>query len=358
MASNRSSRDRVAIVGGGAFGVTAAIELGKQGYNIDLFEEKPDLLGGTSGHNNLRLHRGYHYPRSPMTVEQVLQSVDEFTSLYYDAVVTDIPHYIGISANDSNTSPEQYVQFCDSYGLPFRIVNPGFFNEAQVDLVVRILESSVDVNIWRSSCYRLLAKSNVRVFVSSRPSTAQLMDYKTVVLATHWAINQMGPQLGAQPRILSFDVVELAMVKAQAKARRTSILVLDGPFMCIDPIGRSDRSIIGHVNYGLHAHSEGFHPVIPQDLRSVIERGLVRHPPCSDWPKMEAHGRRIFADFATTEYLGSYFAIRAMSPTNESSGERETSVNQIGENLYSILGGKLTSAPGAAHTLASMLNRR
>lgn len=356
MVSNRSPRDRVAIIGGGAFGVTAAIELGKQGYKVDLFEQKSELLAGTSGHNNLRLHRGYHYPRSPRTVQQVLQSVDEFASLYHDAIVSDIPHYVGISASDSKTSPEQYIDFCESYNLPYQIISPDFFNDRQVGLAVRVFESAVDLVVWRSTCSRLLARSNVRVFLSSKPSASQLKDYRTVVLATHWSMNQLGPRLGAQPRVLSFDVVELAMVKAQAKASRASILVLDGPFMCIDPMGRSGRSIIGHVNHGLHAHSQGLYPVIPHALRSMIEQGLVRRPPCSDWPKMEADGRRIFSDFSTAEYLGSFFAIRAMSPSNEWAGERESSVEQIGENLYSILGGKLTSAPGAAHNLVSLLN--
>ncbi len=54
---------RIAIIGGGFAGLTAAYELGKLGYQIFLFERAPELggLAGTFPIEGTRLERGYHH---------------------------------------------------------------------------------------------------------------------------------------------------------------------------------------------------------------------------------------------------------------------------------------------------------
>ena len=64
---------KIAIIGGGIFGVTAAIILGSK-HNVELFEKNDDILKSASGSNQFRVHRGYHYPRSPETVTGIIKS--------------------------------------------------------------------------------------------------------------------------------------------------------------------------------------------------------------------------------------------------------------------------------------------
>lgn len=54
---------RIAIIGGGFAGLTAAYELGKKGYQTFLFERAPELggLAGTFPIEGTRLERGYHH---------------------------------------------------------------------------------------------------------------------------------------------------------------------------------------------------------------------------------------------------------------------------------------------------------
>lgn len=54
---------RIAIIGGGFAGMTAAYELGKRGYRTFLFERMPELggLAGTFPIEGTRLERGYHH---------------------------------------------------------------------------------------------------------------------------------------------------------------------------------------------------------------------------------------------------------------------------------------------------------
>ena len=71
---------RIAIIGGGFAGLTAAYELGKKGYQTFLFERAPELggLAGTFPIEGTRLERGYHH---------------WFTS---DTIITDLMSELGL----------------------------------------------------------------------------------------------------------------------------------------------------------------------------------------------------------------------------------------------------------------------
>ena len=55
---------KIAVVGGGIFGITSAWKLAQKGHGVDLYEKQPDILTAASGINQYRLHKGFHYPRS------------------------------------------------------------------------------------------------------------------------------------------------------------------------------------------------------------------------------------------------------------------------------------------------------
>ena len=52
---------RIAIIGGGIAGCTTALRLARDGHDIYIFEEKEDLLQGTSARTPGRMGLGYHY---------------------------------------------------------------------------------------------------------------------------------------------------------------------------------------------------------------------------------------------------------------------------------------------------------
>jgi thioredoxin reductase len=53
-----SHTQNIAVVGGGIFGVTAAVRFARAGYCVQLFEKAPTLLSAASAINQFRLHRG------------------------------------------------------------------------------------------------------------------------------------------------------------------------------------------------------------------------------------------------------------------------------------------------------------
>jgi len=82
----------VGVIGAGIFGVTAALELDAAGADVTLYEQRPDILTGTTARNFFRLHRGYHYPRDPQTARQARDGYSSFTSMFAGAVTRHLPH--------------------------------------------------------------------------------------------------------------------------------------------------------------------------------------------------------------------------------------------------------------------------
>src|ERR1043166_827802 len=98
---------RVAVVGGGIFGATAAIHAARLGNDVHLFEKQNDLLQAASRINQYRLHRGYHYPRSLDTATSCRDAEHSFRDEYGDAIMSDSRHLYGIAREGSRVSIER-----------------------------------------------------------------------------------------------------------------------------------------------------------------------------------------------------------------------------------------------------------
>ena len=109
---------RIAIIGGGIFGIASSIILAKN-HQVELFEKNSELLQSASGSNQFRVHRGYHYPRSPDTVKDIIQSENSFKEIFSDAVLTNFEHHYCISKENSLTSAKQFLDFCNKFQLEY-----------------------------------------------------------------------------------------------------------------------------------------------------------------------------------------------------------------------------------------------
>ena len=165
---------KVAVIGGGIFGVTAAFTLA-QNNEVDLFEKNSDLLLAASGSNQYRVHRGYHYPRSKETVDSIIKSESSFRETFEEAIVDSFDHYYCISKKDSMTSAKQFLDFSDEHGLEYTISDLSFMNKNSIELCVRVNESVYDPIKLRQTCWEKLKKNNVNVFLN-REVTDNIFD--------------------------------------------------------------------------------------------------------------------------------------------------------------------------------------
>ena len=104
-------KPKIAIIGGGLFGITTYLKLLKKGYQCFLFEKKKSILKGASSNNLNRVHLGYHYPRDFETARQSLKGYKNFKKFYSSSIVDKFKNYYFI-ANLSKVNMKNYLKFC------------------------------------------------------------------------------------------------------------------------------------------------------------------------------------------------------------------------------------------------------
>jgi L-2-hydroxyglutarate oxidase LhgO len=96
------------IIGGGIFGVYAAIYFAKSGYSVGLIEKEDDLFRKASIVNQARLHGGYHYPRSIATARMSDDHKDDLLQSIKILSIFPLKNYYAI---------EKYGSFTDSRSI-------------------------------------------------------------------------------------------------------------------------------------------------------------------------------------------------------------------------------------------------
>lgn len=321
---------RVAVVGGGLFGATAAVELASAGANVSLYERHADLLFGATRANQGRIHRGYHYPRDPEAGE-LSRHADRLTARFPGAVVhSNIHRYV--IADESQVDPEDYQEFCRSAGLPWM---PATSPLVRSGTVIAARESFLDVRKARAILHRELL--DVDVWCNWQVDVERVSDlFEHVVDATYgryW------------PEPLRYEVCETVLIELGPRYQGQSFVVMDGPFISLDPHGSAH--MLYDVQHSVHAVGE-----VPEHLAPLLDRGIVRTEHTHLDAMLDTAGR-FLKHLGRPAYLGSLFTTRAVLP-DDGTDARPTLIRTDG-NITRILAGKLCTAPWAAEQVVERL---
>lgn len=330
---------RVAVIGGGVFGATAAVELARTGAKVELFEARRDLLEGATARCQARLHSGYHYPRSDSTALAAKVGAVEFRDRFPEAIRTAEHHYV--IAEDSKVSADDYLDFCDRLGLPYEVVYPTLVHHAQV--TVRVPEAFVDVPVLRRLLKRDLRLAGVKANLAHWADPESLKGYDLTVVAAY-----------GQPwsRPLRYEVCEVALVEL-GHYQNQSFVVLDGEYTSLDPYNRTH--MLYDVKHTIHSANVGYAPEIPDYLQPLLGRwgaaptNVSRVDDMLDSASrhlrmMGRHGQGVCI------YHGSLFSVRAVLPDVDATDERPTVVERDGD-VISILSGKICTAVTTARAV-------
>lgn len=350
-----ADRMRVAVVGGGIFGTTAALELSRRGHRVELYEREADLLQAASGINQYRLHRGYHYPRSRETASDCRDSEIVFREAFGPAVLDHSDHYYAVAARDSLTTMDDYVSFCRNLDLETEVARPDVLDPSSVALSVRVREQMFDPDVLRTLVWSQLRESGVTVHLGTEVAMADLADADRVVIATYAGLNQMLGEESTARRPYQFEVCEKPVVQLPAGFAGTSVVVMDGPFMCFDPVGTGGRHVLGHVVHAIHATNVGLVPEVPDAIAPLLNRGVVERPAVTHIDRFIEAGREFFPEIAQAVHVGSMFTVRAVLPGVEGTDTRPTLVRQVDERVITVFSGKIATCIAAATQVAALV---
>jgi len=333
---------RIGIIGAGVFGATAALRLAKAGYDVELIDRNDRILSCASSINQYRLHRGHHYPRSLETIQSCKESAGAFEREYPDAVIKDNTHYYCISAKDSLTSAEQFTKMCDAFRLHYREEPLDIVSRDNVSLCVRVSEYAIDPVALYSTIYDRLRRSTVKLMLNTSAERSMLSRYDLVVVAAYAGTNAVLEALDISPvRSYQYELCEKIVVKLPQNFIRKSAVILDGPFTCIDPLGRSGNFVMGHVVHAIHTSNIGLHPIIPNEFKSLLNRGIVKNPPITNFSKFIESASEFFPDIRKAEHVGSMYTFRTVLPNQEATDSRPTIVERVNDQVVTIFSGKI-----------------
>lgn len=344
---------KIAVVGAGIFGVTIALKLDKH-HDVTLYESSRDIMTAASRTNQLRLHRGYHYPRSPDTVSALLESIDFFIDEYSKSVVKDYDHYYCIAKEGSKVTPDQYLKFCDKFDLAYEEVeNFEHVNLDKIGLTVKVQETLLDYQSVYNTCWRRLMKSKINRLWGTTFLRDDIEKYDMVINCTYSNINYI---LSEQNRLeYQFEVCEKIAVKMPEEMQEKSIVVMDGPFMCVDPYGRTGLSLLGNVVHAIHYTNTGHFPKIPVSMMRDMNQGFVKNPTESNLENFIDSGKNYIPSLVNAEYAGSMYTVRAVLPNMDDTDGRPTIVSDSGTKIVNVFSGKIDTCVMAAKTIIDKL---
>ena len=336
------------VVGGGIFGTTSAVALAHDGYQVELHEELDDIMRAASDINQYRLHKGYHYPRSKETAQECLDGLKTFKRKYEDCVVNgNIEHYYAISSEDSFISPDEYTTFLDEMGLSYEKVE----SLPNTDIMIKADEELFDNWQLYESVREKLWSSGVEVLKNKTTTKDDFKGFDVVVVATYAKLND----LLDNKREYQFEVCEKPVVRLPRKYEGKSIVIMDGPFMCLDPYG--DNHVLGNVVHAIHETNVGEKPIVSEELKPYLNKGVISKPEITNIDKFIETGKRFFKDFEKLRHVGSMYTIRTVLKNREQDDARPTLVNHEGNNVYSLFSGKIDTCVDAANELIKEIKK-
>ena len=324
----------VTVVGGGIFGVTCAWMLSKSGYHVTLYEKGDDIINSASFINQYRLHKGYHYPRSKETTESSKKGADSFTKYYGDSLIKNTENYYCISKNDSLTDAKTYHDFMKKLSLSYEEMDVDGVKGDSVQTSVKVDENLFNPKKLKELCWNYLGMYLVDVKLNTEYDEKNSDDM--LINCTYSMLNK----LSDKKIDIQFELCEKLVIKLPKKFSGKSVVIMDGPFMCIDPFGDTDYHVMGNVVHAIHSTNVGEYPVLPPEYSDLINKGVIKNPKITNFDKFIYSAKKYF-DFDFVEHIGSMFTFRAVLPKREYDDARPTLHTRESKNKINVFSGKI-----------------
>jgi predicted dehydrogenase/glycine/D-amino acid oxidase-like deaminating enzyme len=357
-------RPRIAVIGGGIFGATCALELAKIG-EVTLVERQAELLTETSANNQQRHHSGFHYPRSYDSIAEIRAARQAFEEECAGAIDRSFPAYYCTSATGVEIPADRYLAACQSNHLDYSIVEspPGIVDASAISLCLRTDEAVYDVarlreivssRLTSNPAVRCLLKTTVVSGVITNEgakrltlngpggTTEESFDY--LVNATYAHRNLVAHWFGFPVEPLRFDLYEHLLLRLPIP--QVCVTIMDGPFTSLTGTGRENLFLLSHI------HDSVSRSIIPDDGMPPRWSGQV-----SNRANMLRHSSRYLPILAQAFDVQSRWTIRAVNAYARDFDARPTVISDHGFGCWSVLGGKVITSVANARDIAREIER-
>jgi hypothetical protein len=331
---------KIAVAGAGIYGATIAIRLAEHGHVVHLFDPL-GVMRAASAINQYRIHSGYHYPRSPETIQETLEARTEFMEAFGPAIVRNSRHYYAIPKEGSQTSPALFEKVMTQFNIFYQPSRPDWMDFGFIDRCYEVDEQIYDPDALRDLVVAQIQRAGIafeqRVFESN-----MRREYDYVVYATYG----LGPSRGLF-KSAKYQVAEKILIELPPQLRGISLVVIDGPFTAFDPYGSSPRSLFGSAKNTNHWSSTDPLEPIPEPYASLLNGPSFAPITFSRFEAMRADSALAVPASRDAKYLGSRFTMRVVEH-NPLQDRRTLYVEEPAPRDIHIFSGKVVGAVKAA----------
>jgi hypothetical protein len=363
-----NNRPRVGVIGGGIFGLSCAINLDLD-YDVTVFERGSDILLGATYANHNRHHYGFHYPRSFETAQQCLGSSLEFETLYGDCIIWDFDNYYCVAKEETKTTAEDYMSFCDQLGLKYSEQWPEgrIVDKSKIALCLKVKEGVYEFNILKKLIKnRINATSTVEIkfgervvsgYINQNDSKVLIVDSKNgseeyefdfVINAMYANYNQFCDWFDFEKRLFQYNLQELDIIELPIK-KRLGVTVQDGPFPSFLPLGRTNWYLLAHVET-----SQLIRKISLETTPILSQVGFIE----SNWNNVLKSCSEYIPLLNKADYVRSIFVDRVVDATRLDDDARMTDVTNHGKGCWSIFAAKIITCETTAKNVTAQIKNQ
>jgi hypothetical protein len=351
----------VLIVGGGIFGITAAIVLGESGYKVTVIEKRNDVMQEASLVNQNRIHYGYHYPRSRATCEESLTGLNSFREFYGTAINTSFKKYYAIAKQDSHVTAKQFYDFASSLDLPLEEAWPekNLLNRHLLENCWLTPEPIFDYDTLKQiALYRLVKCKNIQILRNASPvSIKEANQNKEVTLAnglkincdfiinaTYSGLSDVLNKFGREEIKAKYQLCIMPILEMKNPPAPFGITIMDGPFCSLMPKGfEKGKFILYHVVHSVIQQHVGKKSMDWDPIDGKLEMEIMEK------------SKQYYPVIENMKLIDTWITTRMVLPEQEIDDARPTLIMNNGGNIYSVFSGKLTTCVDAARQIADVV---
>jgi len=345
-------KDKIAIVGGGIFGITSALELDKAGYEVTVIESSSNILNGASSNNQNRLHLGFHYPRDLNTARQSIKGFYEFRNAFEECVIDDFDNAYFISNHESKVSFDEYLSFCDSTGVEYKQISNNNFDLEMRNTSGGVLcsEAIYDFNLLRKTLLDRVKLTSIRLLLNSHVSDISKdngifnlkvgdkhVGFDCVINSTYANINTITSKLGYKVNKNQYEYTIIPVIKWDK--RRIGATIMDGEFTTLLPYGNTGNFLLYHVKNSVIESYDG-------DLLKQLWLDK-KHSPFSKYNREKSYDEFIYTaskwipEITGAKIIDFLHGPRMVLSNKHNTDERPTIINNYGDGYITIFSGKV-----------------
>jgi len=361
----------LAIIGGGIFGSTTAIELSRSGYNVTLFEKHFDILMGATSKSVLRLHLGFHYPRDLDTATQSKRGYESFLKRFPGATDLNFKNYYAITKNLSRVSRDEFLFFVKNAkldmtecsndelalsGLAVDKCSGIFLNKEGVISIIKLRQqlraemASTSVELSLNTEITKAQRRNSKWVITSSENIEHEFDFVIRSTYGHDRMEIIGNKVGTNR---NYEYHKTLVLEVKVNLSKFGLTIVDGDFLTILPKAFENSHLLYGPNPSVLKRHVGINYPDSWDLinsNSQIARSAST--------KLMGRYTEWFPDNSDIALIGTEITVRAIDSNVKATDRRVSSVEYRDEDFIDICSGKIDHCMEIAAGILSKVNSR